>query len=56
MHKHVTHNKSHASLKAFRAAVLTFLRYDVPRNWTIFCDRVSDNFRVIDPKNYRIAG
>jgi len=56
MHKHVTHNKSHASLKAFRTAVLTFLRYDVPRLWSTFCDQVSDNFRIIDPDNYRIAG
>lgn len=56
MHKHVTHNRSHASLKAFRTAVLTFLRYDVPRQWSTFCDQVSDNFRIIDPKNYRIVG
>jgi transposase len=56
MHKHVTHNKSHSSLRAFQTAVLTFLRYDVPRRWSIFCNHVSDNFRVIDPKNYRIIG
>jgi hypothetical protein len=28
----------------------------VPRNWHILCDEVSDNFRVIDPKDFRILG
>jgi transposase len=56
MHKHVTHNKSHSSIRAFQAAVLTFLRHEVPRRWPALCDAVSDNFRIIDPKNYRIAG
>ena len=27
---------------------------DVPRNWHIYCDEVTDNFRVIDPIKYRI--
>jgi hypothetical protein len=26
----------------------------VPKNWRIHCDAVSDNFRVISPKNFRI--
>jgi hypothetical protein len=26
----------------------------VPRNWRVYCDEVTDNFRVIDPKKYRI--
>ena len=56
MHKHVTHNKSHPSIRAFQTAVLTFLRYDVPRQWSKFCDHVSDNFRTINPKDFRIAG
>ena len=34
--------------------MLNFLRHDVPRNWCIYCDEVTDNFRVIDPKKYRI--
>jgi transposase len=56
MHKHVTHNKSHASIRTFQTAVLTFLRYDVPRQWSDFCDQVTDNFRIIDPNNFRVIG
>jgi len=26
----------------------------VPRNWRTYCDEVTDNFRVIDPKKYRM--
>jgi hypothetical protein len=26
----------------------------VPRNWRTYCDEVTDNFRVIDPKKFRI--
>ena len=56
MHRHVMHNKSHASIRSFQTAVLTFLRYDVPRQWATFCDHISDNFRVIDPANFRVIG
>jgi hypothetical protein len=38
----------------FKNAVLTFLREEVPRKWHVYCDTVTDNFRVIDPKNFRI--
>ena len=36
--------------------MLNFLRYEVPRNWYIFGDEVADNFRVINPKDFRIIG
>jgi hypothetical protein len=26
----------------------------VPGNWRTYCDQVTDNFRVIDPKKFRI--
>jgi hypothetical protein len=26
----------------------------VPRKWHIYCDDVSDNFRIISPKDFRI--
>jgi len=35
-------------------AFLRFLREEVPRNWHLYCDAVSDNFRVISPKDFRI--
>ena len=54
MHKHVTHNKCHETFRDFRDAILTFLREEVPRNWRLYCDEVTDNFRIISPKDFRI--
>src|SRR5580692_8675650 len=54
MHRHTTHNKCYSSFKDFSIAMLNFLRDDVPGNWATYCDEVTDNFRVIDPKKYRI--
>jgi hypothetical protein len=33
---------------------MTFLTRDVPQNWGTLCDSVTDNFRVIDPTDFRI--
>ena len=54
MHKHVTHNRRHERFAGFSAAMLTFLREEAPRKWTLYCDAVSDNFRVISPEDFRI--
>jgi transposase len=54
MHKHVTHNRCHETFADFKAAVLTFLREDVPRKWGTYCDQVTDNFRIISPKDFRV--
>jgi len=54
MHKHVTHNKTYAKFRDFADAVLGFLREDVPRRFTEFSSTITDNFRVIDPNNFRI--
>jgi len=54
MHKHVTHNKCYATSKEFAEEVLTFLRKKVPQNWLELCDSIADNFRVINPKDFRI--
>ena len=56
MHRHLTHNTCYKSFREFSTAMLNFLRYEVPRNWDIFCDEVTDNFRVINPKEFRIIG
>jgi hypothetical protein len=37
-------------VKDFSRAVLSFLREKVPTNWHVYCDQVTDNFRVIDPQ------
>ncbi len=54
MHKHVTHNKCHETFRDFRQAILIFLREEVPRNWRIYCDDITDNFRIISPKDFRV--
>ena len=54
MHKHVTHNRCHATFADFRTAILTFLREEVPRKWRTYCDQVTDNFRIISPKDFRV--
>ena len=51
MHKHLTHNKCYATYGEFAEATLEFLRENVPRRWPEFRDSVTDNFRVIDPKD-----
>ena len=54
MHKNITHNKCYQKFKDFRTAILDFLRDEVPKNWHFYCDSVSDNFRVINPKDFRV--
>ena len=54
MHKHVTHNKCYTTCAEFADATLGFLREKVPRNWAGFCDSVTDNFRIISPKKFRV--
>jgi transposase len=55
MHKNITHNKSYATYKDFAEATLGFLREDVPRRWREFRSAVTDNFRVINPKQFRVV-
>ena len=55
MHRHVTHNKCYTTCGQFADATLNFLRGKVPKNWNCFRDSVTDNFRVINPKDFRIV-
>ena len=54
MHRNVTHNKCYAKFNDFCTAVLGFLREEVPKNWQKYADSVTDNFRVINPKDFRV--
>ena len=54
MHKTLTHNTCYASYREFTEAVLEFLRDHVPRRWPEFRSSVTDNFRVINPKDFRV--
>ena len=55
MHRHVTNNKCYSTCAQFAEATLAFLRETVPRNWAKFRDSVTDNFRVISPKDFRVV-
>ena len=54
MHRNVTHNRCYATFNEFCDAMLGFLKEGVPKNWDYLCDDVSDNFRVISPKDFRV--
>jgi transposase len=54
MHRNITHNKCYENCAEFAAVTLDFLRDTVPRNWAQICDSVTDNFRVISPKDFRV--
>ena len=54
MHKNITHNKTYGTSKEFAEATLSFLRDNVPRNWAKYRSTVTDNFRVISPKDFRV--
>ncbi len=54
MHKRLTHNKSYATYREFAETMLDFLREKVPKNWPRLRDSVTDNFRVVNPENFRV--
>lgn len=54
MHKNLTHNKTYMTYREFAETTITFLRDTVPRNWKKFCGSVTDNFRIINPKDFRV--
>src|ERR1039458_3795683 len=54
MHRHATHNECYETFAEFSDAMLRFLREEVPRKGHIYCDEVTDNFRIISPKDFRI--
>jgi len=54
MHRNVTHNRTYATCAQFADTTLGFLREKVHRNWAAYRDSVTDNFRVINPKDFRV--
>jgi hypothetical protein len=55
MHKHLTHNTGWRDWRTFAKTTMWFLTDKVPRCWSDFRDSVTDNFRVIDPKDFRVV-
>lgn len=54
MHTYVTHNKYYERYDLFYKAVILFLKDTVPNVWKDIRDTVSDNFRIISYKNFRV--
>jgi len=54
MHKYVTHNKFYGHFNDFAEAILEFFNKTVPEKWRDFCDRITDNFRVITHDHFRV--
>ncbi len=54
MHEHITHNRDYKTFAEFKREIITFLRHTVPKGWNRFCDRITDNFRVIHRADFRL--
>jgi transposase len=54
MHKNIAHNKAYETYKDFADATLGFLRETTPKRWREFRSAVTDNFRVIGPRQFRV--
>ena len=54
MHRHITHNKCHETFADFSNAILTFLREEATKNWHLYFESVTHNFRIISPEDFRI--
>ncbi len=54
MHKWVTHNRHYATFDQFTEAIPDFFRKTLPTKWTGFRDTVTDNFRVVPFKDYKL--
>ncbi len=56
MHKNIAHNTCYDTCGEFAEATLNFLRNEIPTRWAEFRHSVTDNFRMISPKDFRLLG
>jgi len=56
MHEHVTHNRYYETFDDFSAAILGFFRKTLPEKALQFQSRITDNFRVISNRRYKVIG
>jgi len=55
MHRNLTHNRTYTTARDFKTKAMAFLTEHVPKNWHLLCDSVTDNFRVINPRDFRVV-
>ena len=46
--------RRYPAFRDFTVKAMTFLAKDVPGNWRMLCDKITDNFRVINPSHFRV--
>ena len=56
MHREVTHNKFYPNFVLFVEAIDNFFRRRLPNEWRDWRDTVTDNFRVISHRDFRVLG
>jgi transposase len=56
MHQYVTHQTFYQNFNDFADTILAFFKETVPACWHDFRDQVTDNFRIISFKNFRVLG
>ena len=56
MHKWVTHNRHYATFNQFTEAIFDFFRKTLPEKWRELSDTVTDNFRIVSLKEYKVIG
>ncbi len=54
MHREVTHNTFYATFALFTEAIDDFFARRLPREWTIWRDTITDNFRIISHQEFRV--
>ena len=56
MHEHIAHIRDYTTFAEFVDAVIGFLRNTVTKNAHEWRDTITDNFRIISQKEYRLIG
>ncbi len=54
MHREVTHNRFYANFDLFTKAIDHFFKQRLPREWTTWRDTITDNFRIISHRDFRV--
>jgi hypothetical protein len=55
MHKWVTHNRHYATFNQFTEEILAFFCKTMPERWPEFRDTITNNFRVVSLKEYKVV-
>ena len=56
MHREVTHNTFYATFAQFTEAIDNFFTERLPKEWCDWRDTITDNFRIISHKEFRVLG